>query len=115
MAGIQQRRGSSVPGAVAESKTSHMTSSRHPGLIGVSCEYHVKQAPCACRSPSGDRSAQYGELLGKHKQANDELLKGANVSDLYNKENTAAASAANTKAGGDPKLGGAGASAPHDK
>ena len=67
------------------------------------------------RSPSGDKSAQYEELLDKHKQANDELLKGANVSDLYNKENTTATSAANTKAGGDPKLGGEGASAPHDK
>ena len=68
-----------------------------------------------CRSPSGDKSAQYGELLDKHKQANDELLKGANVSDLYNKENTTATSAANTKAGGDSRLGGEGASAPHDK
>ena len=67
------------------------------------------------RSPSGDKSAQYGELLSKHKQANEELLKGANVSDLYNKENTTATSDANTKTGGDPKPGGAGASAPHDK
>jgi len=67
------------------------------------------------KSPSGDKSAQYGELLDKHKQANDELLKGANVSDLYNKENTTATSAANTKAGGDSRLGGEGASAPHDK
>ena len=68
-----------------------------------------------CRSASGDKSAQYGEMLGKHKQANEELLKGANVSDLYNKENTHATSAANTKTGGDPGLGGKGASAPHDK
>ena len=68
-----------------------------------------------CRDASGDKSAQYGELLGKHKQANEELLKGANVSELYNKENVSATSAANTKTGGDPGLGGKGASGAHDK
>jgi hypothetical protein len=68
-----------------------------------------------CRDATGDRSAQYEELVGKHKQANDELLKGANVSDLYNKENTSATSAANTKPGGDPALGGKGSSGSHDK
>ncbi len=82
---------------------------------GIFTQEAVYQRSVHFRSPSGDKSAQYGELLDKHKQANDELLKGANVSDLYNKENTTATSAANTKAGGDPKLGGEGASAPHDK
>lgn len=58
-----------------------------------------------CRDAGGDKSSQYEELIGKHKKTNDELLKGANVSDLYNKENTHATSAANTKTGGDPGLG----------
>ena len=68
-----------------------------------------------CRDSAGDRSSQYEELLGKHKKTNDELLKGANVSDLYAKENVHATSAANTKTGGDPELGGKGSSGAHDK
>ena len=68
-----------------------------------------------CRDSAGDRSSQYEELLGKHKKTNDELLKGANISELYAKENTHATSATNTKTGGDPELGGKGSSGAHDK
>ena len=68
-----------------------------------------------CRDSAGDKSSQYEELLSKHKKTNDELLKGANVSDLYAKENTHATSAANTKTGGDQELGGKGSSGAHDK
>ncbi|EIE26933.1 hypothetical protein COCSUDRAFT_39882 [Coccomyxa subellipsoidea C-169] len=46
---------------------------------------------------------EYSELIGKHKQQNEKMLKGAKPADLY-RENAKATSAANAKPGGDDLL-----------
>ncbi|KAK9915251.1 hypothetical protein WJX75_006738 [Coccomyxa subellipsoidea] len=46
---------------------------------------------------------QYANLIGKHKEQNEQLMKGAKPADLY-RENAKATSATNAKPGGDDLL-----------
>ncbi|BDA43085.1 hypothetical protein COCOBI_04-0960 [Coccomyxa sp. Obi] len=59
--------------------------------------------PAGVMENQQDPSARYEELIGKHKKKDDELLKGANPTDLY-RENSKATSATNEKPGGDDLL-----------
>ena len=54
---------------------------------------------CDRQSPAD----QYSDLLGKHKEQNEKMLKGAKPADLY-RENAKATSATSAKPGGDDLL-----------